>query len=693
MICLFNNKATKEQLMTTNGDYILDAICTKSIVSEKTNEDYSCQFSFKLSKDYSNEINALVEDAVLRVEDEEGEENFRIVSVTKTTNYVEVFTVHITIRDIINMWLEDVRPVEQNGQGAISWIFDNAKGGNDFNVTSNISNLNTAYYENMNVYNALYGAENSFINKWGGETRRRGFNIAINDKIGIDRGMQIRSKKNLTGFEVKTNLDQLCTTLYVKGFDGIKLNNPVISPLINNYSKPFYKEIKYEDIKVKSANNPDEGYDTLLLAQAEMQRRAELEFSKNNIDSIQATYTIKFAQLEKTEEYKNYSMIEKAFLGDTVSVFEDNYGIDIKVRVVGRTFNVLKQERTETTLSNVDIKTKPLKVEDILKQLEEGKQANGHVDLSGYIDAMMKSGIKDSFVVMKENELLIMDSKDINTAINVCRYNKNGMGFSQNGYWGTYQYGFTIDGKINASMISTGVLLADLIKAGILKSFDNSTWINMENGHFNFADKISYDGTNFAIDLTENESVNSKVGNEEFGTYKTQTATTIGQKVSSGNGFKTEFNQNTTSFDFTIGNDGTGVKIDKNGVTIKNGALNVVNANGQTTIDGSKFLHNIEMYGNGAISLADGEIGKTISIPHNKGYNPDFKGAWLDLSGQVYSDPYHEYSWGSPISINTVCQISVDTQNLHIFMQRNSGSTSGTKTLYYRYFILGGIHY
>lgn len=508
MICLFNNKATKEQLMTTNGDYILDPICTKSIISEKINEDYSCQFSFKLNKDYSGEINALIEDAIIRVEDEEGEENFRIVNITKTTNYIEVFAVHITIRDIINMWLEDVRPTNQSGQGALTWIFDNAEGGSVFNVTSNISDLNTSYYENMNVYNALYGAENSFINKWGGETRRRGFNIAINDKIGIDRDMQIRSKKNLTGFEVKTNLDTLCTTLYVKGFDGIKLNSPVISPLINNYSKPFYKEIKYEDIKVKNTNNPSEGYDTLLLAQAEMQRRSELEYSKNNIDKIQATYTIKFAQLEKTEEYKNYSMIEKAFLGDTVSVLEDNYNINISVRVVARSFNVLKQERVETTLSNVDIKTKPVKVEDILKQLEKGKETNGQADLSSYIDSMMKSGIKDSYVIIKENELLIMDSKDINTAINVCRYNKLGMGFSQDGYFGSYQYGFTIDGKINADMITVGTLSANLIKAGILKSFNDLTWINMDNGTFNFADKVKFEnnifeinnGTNFKID-------------------------------------------------------------------------------------------------------------------------------------------------------------------------------------------------
>lgn len=500
MICLFNNKATKEEILTTNGDYILDNICSKSVIGEKTNVDYSCQFIFEVDKQYSDMLNAISNDAVIRVDDEEGEEPFRIVNVIKNKKTIEVFAVHITIRDTINMWCEDVRPTNQSGQGALTWIFDNAIGGNDFNVTSNISNINTAYYESMSVYNALYGADNSFINRWGGETRRRGYNITINDKIGSDRGMQIASAKNLEGFESKTNLDQLCTVLYVKGFDGIKLDTPVVSPLLNNYSKPYYKEIKFDDIKVKSENNPNEGYETLAEAQAEMLRRGQEQFSKYHIDTIQATYNINFVQLEKTEEYKKYSIIETAFMGDTVEVIEDTYNINIKVRVTERKYDVLKQERIETVLSNLDLKTKQVKVEDILKQIEKSASAEGKADLSTYIDAMLKSGIKDSYVIHKQNETLYMDTKDINTATNVTRINKKGLGFSQNGYYGKYTYGFTIDGKINASLISVGVLNADLIKSGILESFNGLTYINMEDGTFNFANKMIFDGTDLNIE-------------------------------------------------------------------------------------------------------------------------------------------------------------------------------------------------
>lgn len=511
MICLFNNKATMKELIETNGDYVLTPICTYVRIKEIVNIDYSCQFTFEIAEEFKEGINKLVEDALLKVKDEEGDEFFRIVNVRKSKKSIEVFAVHITIRDTVNMWLEDVRPENKTGDGAIKWIFDNAKGGHTFNVSSNITSINTAYYQDMNVYNALYGADNCFLNRWGGETKRRGFNIAINDRIGQDRGMQIRSKKNLTGFEASTNIDDLCTVLYVKGFDGIKLLEPVISPLANLYSKPYYKEIKYEDVKVKTDNNPEEGFDTIELARAELKRRALLEFSEKHIDTIKATYNIKFAQLEQTEEYKNYSMIETAFLGDTVEVIEDNFGINIKVRVIEREYDVLAQKRISTVLSNTAI-AKPVKVEDILKELEQNKSPNGRPNLSEYVSSMINSGMKDSYVVLKPNELLIMDSKDINTAKNVTRYNKNGLGFSQTGYFGEYTYGFTIDGKINADLIVTGTLVADLIKSGVIHG-KNSNW-NLDNGTMEFLEN-----GNKALDISTSvlSFYNWKIANERIG--------------------------------------------------------------------------------------------------------------------------------------------------------------------------------
>lgn len=73
-------------------------------------------------------------------------------------------------------------------------------------------------------------------------------------------------------------------------------------------------------------------------------------------------------------------------------------------------------------------------------------------------------------------ELLITDNIDINQAVNVWRWNQGGLGHSHSGYNGPFDdVAITQDGKINASMITTGILNANVIRAGVIQdeTFDN----------------------------------------------------------------------------------------------------------------------------------------------------------------------------------------------------------------------------
>jgi hypothetical protein len=70
----------------------------------------------------------------------------------------------------------------------------------------------------------------------------------------------------------------------------------------------------------------------------------------------------------------------------------------------------------------------------------------------------------------KPEEILIMDTDNVLTAVNVWRFNQNGLGHSHNGYQGPYNdVALTADGQINADMITAGSLSANLIKGGTLK--------------------------------------------------------------------------------------------------------------------------------------------------------------------------------------------------------------------------------
>ena len=232
--------------------------------------------------------------------------------------------------------------------------------------------------------------------------------------------------------------------------------------MINKYRDVYTKVIEYSDVKVKTSTD-EEGFDTEEEAIKELDRLVKNEFENNNIDVLKATYTINFAQLENYEEYKEYVQAERIYLGDTIKVHVPSLNINIKVRAKEKIYDVLAQKTEEITLSNTDVVSK-ISTSSIIEGIKKLLNTNTVPNLSAYIDSTIKAGMKNSYVVVRDGELLAMDSKDINTATVVTRLNKNGLGFSTTGYYGKYTYGFTLDGKINASLISTGILSTILIQ-------------------------------------------------------------------------------------------------------------------------------------------------------------------------------------------------------------------------------------
>ena len=88
------------------------------------------------------------------------------------------------------------------------------------------------------------------------------------------------------------------------------------------------------------------------------------------------------------------------------------------------------------------------------------------------------------------SEMLIMDTPSEDTATDIIRLNRNGIGFSTDG-GATYGTAWTIDGKFNAVYIQTGTLSADCIAANSIAvekltgsiSDSGNTWnINLTNG-------------------------------------------------------------------------------------------------------------------------------------------------------------------------------------------------------------------
>lgn len=94
------------------------------------------------------------------------------------------------------------------------------------------------------------------------------------------------------------------------------------------------------------------------------------------------------------------------------------------------------------------------------------------------------TGFNGGYVMLKRNnasgkpeELLIMDTDSIETAVNVWRFNVNGWGHSSTGYNGQFTMAATIDGGIVADFITTGILNANLIRTGKIVSDDGVSFV------------------------------------------------------------------------------------------------------------------------------------------------------------------------------------------------------------------------
>lgn len=488
-VALFDKNTPKSKVLKNVGDVVLDNICVKAETNEE-NGIYELDAIFLVDDD--GIWRSVEEEAILKVKLDYGYEEFRIVNIIKNKWNITVFARQITIQDQLATQLKDVRPENQNGYSALQWMLKNSNEyienrnyARDLEFSSDIDTISTAYYKDKNLYEALFDCDQSFINRWGGEIQRRGYRTTINKRIGEDRGFQVRRGKNLTSFEVETNMDNVVTRIKPVAYNGHTIDGYVQSGNIDKYARVKTITIKYDDVKLQEDCGEDEvGYSTLEELQSELIRRAQLEFTENHVDELQAKYRIDFVGLAKTEEYKKYAMLERVYIGDTVNVYEEKLDINVKVRVISKRYDVLRQKVIEMQLSNIDLsKFKPTSIVEIIKEINKLPESFENVLSKARKEAtdLINAGIS-GFVVVNKNEILIMDTADKNTATKVWRWNVNGLGFSSTGYHGQYNTALTMDGKMVLNELTCEGINAMLINAGILKSLNGESWIDLDSG-------------------------------------------------------------------------------------------------------------------------------------------------------------------------------------------------------------------
>lgn len=487
---------------------ILDDICISSKTNWNRNGTWIIEQEYIKDNDKSN---LLENGKIVKVLTEKGYQPFKIYKINKKSfKYIIVTGYHIGF-DFNNYFIKSLNVENKTGRLAIEDFKTATTEINPFTLSSDINTSSSFKIKNLNGLNALFGIyddKDTFFSKYGGELVLDNFNISINHTIGLDRGVEILYGKNVKDVEGYIDETNVIVGIVATTKDGIELPDIYYSNLKNNYTNPRTVEIEF-DINSEDYSSTEECYTAL-------RNECKKIFDEQNIDKLECFLRIDFINLENTDQFKSDELNERVYQGDILTANLEDYGVNLKLKMISNTYDNLKNCYIDIDLG--ETQTNIFKDIVNIKDTVDNIVIQNNDTWKDFLDkaneeaaALIQQGIKGGYVVTTPNEILIMDNVDIMSAQVVTRINKNGFATSVTGYNGPYTTSITIDGKINASCITTGVLNAALIKTGILSSLNKKTWINLEEGTFNFADKVTFDGDSFKITLDSGKTVEAEI--------------------------------------------------------------------------------------------------------------------------------------------------------------------------------------
>lgn len=315
------------------------------------------------------------------------------------------------------------------------------------------------------------GKQGSLLDVYGGEWKYDNFTASLLQARGADRGVTIRNGKNLTQLSQEISIENLATAIlpYYKDMDGNVTTGAKINTGLSLDSP--------REIAVDFSQEVDPESATPIVTQ--LATLGARYISNNNFTVAINSITLGFEELE--------GLNERVDLCDTVHIYFEALGITATAKCVATTWDVLEERYTACTFGE----TRANIADTIAKTSKELAQTPSRSFMSESIMRATEliTGNLGGYVVLHDSngdgypdELLIMDTPDIETATKVWRWNSGGLGYSGTGYSGPYGTAITQNGEIVANYVNTGTLNADLIKAGTISDSAGNSSINMTSG-------------------------------------------------------------------------------------------------------------------------------------------------------------------------------------------------------------------
>ena len=476
--------------------------CTACEVTEERNGVYELELVYPIGAAHANDI---VTDCYIKAKPNQTSSNqlFHIYKVSKPINgEFTVYAEHVSY--ILSGYPVPTVSASGNAQAAINAILTAAKNqigkATGFTAaTTDITLSSSINLSNVSARAALGGVEGSVLYTYGGEYEFDNYTIKLHKSRGKDNGVRIAYGKNMT--ELKCDVDMSASYTGIFGYVKTDDVNLTSSYNVTNTSGISTRILVRDFSSDFGSNEP-----TQSSLDAAVRKYAE----DNDINSIKASVTVSFVNLAQSPEYANIAPLEAVNLCDTVTIYHKELGVNIKAKVIKTVYDTIAEKYTKIELGSARMDMSSI-ISQTVKEATDAK--NIAISSKSEVTAAYQEAIANATAAITGNsggyirlnpaenpqELLIMNTADASTATKIWRWNLSGLGYSSTGYSGSYKTAITQDGHIVADFIDTGILTANIIKAGIMQSANGEFSFNLETGHIEASD-INITGGDINLD-------------------------------------------------------------------------------------------------------------------------------------------------------------------------------------------------
>lgn len=457
-------------------------------VTEERNGVFECVLKYPSSGYLFGEIK---KERIIKAKpnDTKPPQAFRIYKITTPINgSITVYAQHISydLSTIATMPFsaKSITPTQ-----AMEQVFKNTVSMHRFTFKTDYSSAKPFSVDApKSVRACLGGEEGSILSLWGGEYEWDNFRIIHHQGRGTHTDVVIEYGKNLMKLDHETDNTDIYTELLPYAVKTNENDEEEVLTLPEQVLPITKSElVTHKTLILDFTEKFEDGYpitvDTL-------RAKAKDYISSHPLGVETPTITVSFEPLWKQPEYA--AVLERVSLCDTVTIRHSILGITTKAKVIKTVYDTLSEKYTSISLGAAkgSLATKVGDLESTVEKAQKSVDRFPSLLNSAIKNATDKiTGQTGGYVVLHSDsetgqpyELLVMDAPDIADAVNIWRWNTGGLGFSKNGYNGPYETAITADGQIVADFITTGSLVANIIKAGVLSSQDGSSYWNLETG-------------------------------------------------------------------------------------------------------------------------------------------------------------------------------------------------------------------